>query len=123
MGMSERVPGTVPLETRMDDIGAVMDAAGSDRAAVMGESEGGPLAILFAAARPERTRALVLQGAEVRELKDEDWPWGELTSEAFEAVMATPHPSFPRTCLLDLLRYWLVRFLPGCRQGRLPLSS
>lgn len=89
MGMSERVPGAVPLETRMDDIGAVMDAAGSDRAAIMGESEGGPLGLLFAAAHPERTRALVLQGAEVRERRDEDWPWGELTSEAFEAGMAS----------------------------------
>ena len=49
----------------MDDIRAVMDAVGSERAAVMGESEGGPLAMLFAAAHPERTAALILQGAEV----------------------------------------------------------
>ena len=41
----------------MDDIRAVMDAVGSERAAVMGESEGGPLSILFAAAHPERTPA------------------------------------------------------------------
>ena len=43
----------------------------------MGESEGGPLAILFAAAHPDRARSLVLQGAEVRERTDADWPWGE----------------------------------------------
>jgi class 3 adenylate cyclase len=89
MGMSDRVPGATTLEERMDDIRAVMDAVGSERAAVMGESEGGPLAILFAAAHPERTVALILQGAEVRERKDEEWPWGESTEEEFEASMAT----------------------------------
>jgi class 3 adenylate cyclase len=85
MGMSDRVPGATTLETRMDDIRAVMDAVGSERAAVMGESEGGPLSILFAAAHPERTRALILQGAEVREKKDLDWPWGEATDAEQEA--------------------------------------
>ena len=84
MGMSDRVPGATTLEERMDDIRAVMDASGSGRAAVMGESEGGPLAILFAAAHPERTISLVLQGAEVRERTDDEWPWGEATEEEFE---------------------------------------
>ena len=89
MGMSDRVPGATTLEERMDDIRAIMDAAGSERAAVMGESEGGPLAMLFAAAHPERTVALILQGAEVRERTDEDWPWGESTEEEFEEAMET----------------------------------
>jgi class 3 adenylate cyclase len=89
LGMSERVPGATPLEVRMDDIRAVMDAAGSEEAAIMGESEGGPLAMLFAAAQPERTRALILQGAEVRELTDDEWPWGEATPEEFEGYMAS----------------------------------
>ncbi|MDT4917267.1 MAG: hypothetical protein QOH89_1967 [Pseudonocardiales bacterium] len=89
MGMSDRVPGATSLDVRMDDIGAVMDAVGSERAAVMGESEGGPLAMLFAAAHPERTVALILQGAEVRERTDADWPWGENTQEEFEAALAT----------------------------------
>ena len=89
MGMSDRVPGATTLEERMDDVRAVMDAAGSERAAVMGQSEGGPLAILFAAAHPDRTAALILHGAEVRERTDEDWPWGESTEEEFEAAMAT----------------------------------
>ena len=88
MGMSDRVPGATPLDVRMDDIRAVMDAVGSESAAVMGESEGGPLGILFAAAHPERTRALILQGGEVRERTDEDWPWGEATVEQFEANVA-----------------------------------
>jgi class 3 adenylate cyclase len=89
MGMSDRVPGGTPLDVRMDDIRAVLDAVGSESAAVMGESEGGPLGILFAAAHPERTRALILQGGEVRERTDDDWPWGEATKEEFEAGVAT----------------------------------
>ena len=89
MGMSDRVPGATTLEVRMDDIRAVMDAVGSERAAVMGESEGGPLAILFAAAHPERTVGLILQGAEVRERRDEDWPWGECTDAEFEAYITS----------------------------------
>jgi class 3 adenylate cyclase len=88
MGLSERVPGTAPMDERMDDIRAVMDAAGSAAAAIMGESEGGPLGILFAAAHPERTRALILQGSEVRERTDADWPYGENTAEDFEAWIA-----------------------------------
>jgi class 3 adenylate cyclase len=83
------VPGATPLDVRMDDIRAVMDAVGSESAAVMGESEGGPLGILFAAAHPERTRALILQGGEVRERTDEEWPWGEATVEEFETNAAT----------------------------------
>jgi pimeloyl-ACP methyl ester carboxylesterase len=89
MGMSDRVPGATTLEERMDDIRAVMDAVGSERAAVMGESEGGPLSMLFAAAHPERTVALILQGAEVRERRDEDWPWGEQTQEEFDDWVKT----------------------------------
>jgi pimeloyl-ACP methyl ester carboxylesterase len=60
IGMSDRTHGIPDLETRMDDIRAVMDAAGSRRAAIMGFSEGGPMSMLFAATYPERTAALVL---------------------------------------------------------------
>jgi pimeloyl-ACP methyl ester carboxylesterase len=88
MGMSDRVPGATTLEERMDDIRAVMDAVGSERAAIMGESEGGPLAMLFAAAHPERTVSLVLQGAEVRERTDDEWPWGEADEAEFEEYVA-----------------------------------
>jgi class 3 adenylate cyclase len=86
MGLSDRVKvGT--LEERMDDVRAVLDAVGSDRAIVMGESEGGPLSMLFAAAHPERTLGLVLAGAEVKERITDDWPWGESTVEDFEEYM------------------------------------
>ena len=103
MGMSDRVPGAATLEERMDDIRAIMDDVGSERAAVMGESEGGPLAMLFAAAHPERTVAVVLQGAEVRERRDEEWPWGESTDEEFERAMATIPERFGTGAGIDMV--------------------
>ncbi len=74
-GMSDRV-GVAPLETRMDDVRAVMDAAGSARAALLGSSEGGPLSLLFAASYPERTRALILWSSFPRVAWAPDVPWG-----------------------------------------------
>lgn len=62
-GLSDRVSDMPNLETRMDDVRAVMDAAGSRAAALIGASEGGPMSILFAATYPQRTRALILYGA------------------------------------------------------------
>jgi pimeloyl-ACP methyl ester carboxylesterase len=61
-GLSDRVTGVPDLETRMDDVRAVMDAAGSKRAAIVGVSEGGPMTALFAATYPERIAAAVLYG-------------------------------------------------------------
>src|SRR6266540_2882558 len=54
-GMSDRVVGIPDMEQRMDDVRAVMDAAGSERAALFGHSEGGNMCVLFAATHPERT--------------------------------------------------------------------
>jgi pimeloyl-ACP methyl ester carboxylesterase/class 3 adenylate cyclase len=64
VGLSDRVPeDRLPdLETRMDDVRAVMDAVGSERAVVFGVSEGGPMSMVFGATYPERTIALVLYG-------------------------------------------------------------
>src|SRR5919198_2215776 len=59
-GLSDRPGGLPDLETREGDVRAVMDAAGSGRAAPFGYSEGGPLCVLFAATYPEKTRALAL---------------------------------------------------------------
>ncbi|MDX1745714.1 MAG: alpha/beta hydrolase, partial [Halobacteriales archaeon] len=84
MGMSSRASRGTPLEVRMDDIRAVLDHAGIDRAAMLGESEGGPLAMLFAAAHPERTSHLVLQGSWVRQRTDAEWAWGAGDDAAFE---------------------------------------
>jgi pimeloyl-ACP methyl ester carboxylesterase len=86
MGLSDRVrAGT--LEERMDDMRAVLDHVGSERAALFGNSEGGPMSMLFAATHPERTRALILCGAEVKEEITEDWPWGESTRAEFDEAM------------------------------------
>src|SRR5262245_5492012 len=62
MGLSDRNVGAPTLEERMDDVRAVMDAVGSERAALMGMSEGGPMSALFAATYPQRTVGLVLYG-------------------------------------------------------------
>ena len=62
-GLSDRAVGVPTLEERMDDVRAVMDAVGSQQAALFGISEGGAMSVLFAATYPERTRALVLYGA------------------------------------------------------------
>jgi pimeloyl-ACP methyl ester carboxylesterase len=74
-GLSDRVSGIADLETRMDDIRAVMDAAGSESAVVCGVSEGGPMALLFAATYPERVRALVNYGSLPRFVRGPNFPW------------------------------------------------
>jgi pimeloyl-ACP methyl ester carboxylesterase len=76
-GLSDRVPDDqLPShEERMDDIRAVMDAAGCERAAFLGVSEGGGLAVLFAATYPQRTNALVLFGAFAKRIWSADYPW------------------------------------------------
>jgi len=76
-GLSDRVAGIPDLETRMDDIRAVMDAAESEAAAICGVSEGGPMALLFAATYPERTRALVNYGSLPRFVRGPGFPWRE----------------------------------------------
>src|SRR6266852_3474244 len=75
-GLSDRVGGIPTLEQRMDDVRAVMDAVGSERAALLGVSEGGPMSMLFAATYPARTSALVLQGAFAKLVSDAEYPWG-----------------------------------------------
>jgi pimeloyl-ACP methyl ester carboxylesterase len=76
-GLSDRVPTSeLPtLEQRMDDVRAVMDEAGSERAALLGISEGGPMCALFAATYPERTSALVMVGSYPRRIWAPDYPW------------------------------------------------
>ena len=77
-GLSDPVPvSQLPtLEQRLDDVRAVMEAAGSTRAVLMGVSEGGPLCSLFAATYPERTEALVTIGSYARRMWAPEYPWG-----------------------------------------------
>lgn len=88
-GLSDREAGIPSLEQRMDDIRAVLDSAGSRRAAILGVSEGGPMSVLFAATYPERTEALILYGTYARTAWAPDQPWRpQITDwEAREAEM------------------------------------
>ena len=74
-GLSDHAPGPVVLEDTMQDVLAVMDAAGAERPAVCGDLEGAALSALFAATHPERTRALVLYAPLVKGSGSDDFPW------------------------------------------------
>ena len=97
-GLSDRVAESAlpTLEQRMDDIRAVMDAAGSNRAAIFGLSEGGPLSTLFAATYPARTAALIMYGAYAKWIRSDDYPWAptreehEAAFKAYEKHWGTP---------------------------------
>jgi pimeloyl-ACP methyl ester carboxylesterase len=79
--MSDRVADMSNLETRMDDVRAVMDAVGSTRAALFGVSEGGAMCMLFAATYPERTTALMMMGACARRTYAPDYAIGPTMDE------------------------------------------
>jgi pimeloyl-ACP methyl ester carboxylesterase len=85
-GLSDRLHGIATLEERMDDVRAVMDAAGVERAALCGVSEGGCMSMLFAATYPDRASALVLIGSFARFVRADDYPWG-LPPRTVEAVL------------------------------------
>ena len=74
-GLSDRQQ-TPDLDMRVDDLRAVLDAVGSDRAVLFGESEGGALVAFFAASHPERVLALILYGTLARYAWAPDYPWG-----------------------------------------------
>jgi class 3 adenylate cyclase len=75
-GLSDRVGPPPTLEDSMDDLGAVMEAAGCERPAIFGISEGGPMAMLFAATHPDRISSLVLYGTFARMSRAPDYPQG-----------------------------------------------
>ena len=85
-GLSDAVPlSELPtLEQRVTDVQAVMDAVGSERAALLGVSEGGPMCGLFAATHPERTEALVMIGSYAKRVWAKDYPWGPTEREREE---------------------------------------
>jgi len=82
-GLSDRVPiHELPtLEQRMDDVRAVMEAVGSEKAALVGVSEGGPMCSLFAATYPEKTLALVMIGTYAKRICDDEYPWAPTTEQ------------------------------------------
>lgn len=119
-GLSDRVAEMPTLEVRMDDVRAVMDAAGSQQAALFGYSEGGPLCALFAATYPSRTSALIMAGSYARRTVAPDYPWGE-TQEQLRAFIDTVERDWggpvgievraPSMAADARFRQWFGRFL------------
>jgi pimeloyl-ACP methyl ester carboxylesterase len=122
-GLSDREGGLPPLEQRMDDVRAVMDAAGSRRAVLLGSSEGGPMSLLFAATHPDRVQSLVLYGAMARMAWAPDHPWGR-TAEQLEAMVHGIEAKWGQGHSVDLFAPSLAA-LPQYRawRGRLDRSA
>ncbi|MBS1845599.1 MAG: adenylate/guanylate cyclase domain-containing protein [Actinobacteria bacterium] len=102
VGLSDPVDGVATLEERMDDIRAVMDAAGSERAALLGMSEGAMACILFAATYPERTSALLLWGAMARSTEDDEYPWAASKEALIEAGVELIGPMWGQGATIDI---------------------
>ncbi len=82
-GLSDPVTHVPPLDERMTDLQAVMDAVNAETAALFGVSEGGPMSILYAATYPERVQSLVLYGTMARFTPElPDYPWGWTNEQA-----------------------------------------
>ena len=132
-GMSDRVTGVPTLETRMDDIRAAMDAAGSERAVLFGLGDAGPLGVLFAATYPERTSALMLFNSSPRFVKNPQFPWlptraeTELRAEQFgrhwgepafmTGFFRTTNPGATDAELQDLARMLRSSVSPGAAEA------
>jgi class 3 adenylate cyclase len=123
-GLSDPVRDAPTLEARMDDLRAVLDAVGSQRATLFGVHEGGSMAALFAATHPERTFALILHGASVRGLWALDYPWSPTAVEyqheldEIERRWGSPHYSdevlmriAPSMAGDDAFRSWFGKYL------------
>jgi len=102
VGLSDPVAGAPTLEERMDDVRAVMDAAGSERAALLGMSEGATMCVLFAATYPERTSALVLWGAMPRSTAAPDYPWAPEREAVIEAQDELIGPMWGQGATIDI---------------------
>jgi pimeloyl-ACP methyl ester carboxylesterase len=87
-GLSDRVSEMPDLETRMDDVRAVLDAVQSERAALFGYSEGGVMCALFAATYPQRTLGLIMHGSYARATRQPDYPWGPTDTQRHAFVDA-----------------------------------
>jgi class 3 adenylate cyclase len=127
-GLSDRVArtGLPTLEQRMEDVHAVMNAAGSERAALFGISEGGAMCALFAATYPQRTSALVMSGCYAKWIRADDYPWApprethEAAFAAYEKNWGTPigfKTVAPSAANDERSRNWWARYL---RMGASP---
>ncbi|HTG47943.1 MAG TPA: adenylate/guanylate cyclase domain-containing protein [Actinomycetota bacterium] len=105
-GLSDRVSGVPTLETRMDDVRAVMDAVGSEQAVLWTAQEGSRLATLFAATYPERTMGLVVIDPTVKGLPTPDYPWTWSTGVWSERLSDVRSNWGTREFFHRLLREW-----------------
>jgi pimeloyl-ACP methyl ester carboxylesterase len=101
-GLSDPVAEAPTLEQRMDDVRAVMDAAGSERAAMVGISEGVPMSILFAATYPERVQALVCCGGMARSTQDVDYPWAAPADALLESGLELVIPHWGEGAIIEV---------------------
>jgi class 3 adenylate cyclase len=103
-GVSDPVPlATLPtLEQWMEDVSSVMDAVGSERTALLGDAEGGQMAMLFAATHPQRVSALILSNTAARHLRDDDYPWG-LPARSVEPFLEKMRQFWGRGGLVDVM--------------------
>ena len=109
-GLSDPVSRPPGLAERMDDIRAVMDAAGSQRAALFGVSDGGCLCIAFAVAHPDRSASLVTYGSFARRLRTAGYPWGWSAGHLAEVLRGMDRNSARSLQLI-------ARHLPKCLHG------
>ena len=122
-GLSDRVDEAhLPtLEQRMDDVRAVMDAVGSEKAALLGISEGASMSALFAATYPERTVAFMSFGGFARLMEAPDYPWGRTQAQQQGLLRMIPEqwgsqpvgvePRFPSRAHDEAFRQWWTRYL------------
>jgi class 3 adenylate cyclase len=136
-GMSDPVPASeLPtLEQRMDDVRAVMDAVGSERAAIFGASEGGNMSMLFAATYPERTTALCTFGSTAKRIRSTDYPWAPTWEERQQAFAQVEHqwtsglewedvaPSLDPAGLAELSRYYRRCASPGAAVALMKMNT
>ena len=101
-GLSDPVAEAPTLEQRMDDVRAVMDAAGSERAALVGISEGVSMSLLFAATYPDRVQALVCCGGMARSTEDVDYPWAAPAEALLESGVEFVLPHWGEGAMIDL---------------------
>ncbi len=136
-GMSDPVPASeMPtLEQRMDDVRAVMDAVGSERAAIFGASEGGNMSMLFAATHPDRTIALCTFGSTAKRIWSPDYPWAPTVEERSEGFAQVERlwmtgmdwtdvaPSLDPAGLAEISRYYRRCASPGAALALMKMNT
>ncbi|HEY7141608.1 MAG TPA: adenylate/guanylate cyclase domain-containing protein [Methylomirabilota bacterium] len=136
-GLSDRVTDLPNLETRMDDVRAVMDTVGSERAALLGYSEGGPMCALFAATYPARTSAVIAVGSYARRTWAPDYPWGPLPEQRRQFIERCQREwggpvgldeRWPSAAADERVRKWWARLLrmgasPGANAALLQMND